>query len=91
MFSLYIDPARLDPEALFPEETMRYIAYVKQAKAAPPSEETLVPGEPEERTRAERLTHGVPLASETWHFLLEAAQSVGLDQSAILRSPASAK
>lgn len=91
MFSLYVDPARLDPEALFPEEAIRYIAYVKQAKAAPPNEETLVPGEPEERTRAERLTHGVPLAEETWRFLLEAAQSVGLDQSAIQRSAASAK
>lgn len=83
MFSLYIDPARLDPEALFPEEAMRYIAYVKQAKAAPPNAETLLPGEPEERTRAERLAHGVPLMQETWRFLLEAAQSVGLDQNAI--------
>jgi len=91
MFSLYVDPDRLDPEGLFPEEVTRYVAYVKQAKAAPPNEETLVPGEPEERTRAHRLAKGVPLARETWDFLLEAARSVGLKGRRIEEMAAAAR
>jgi uncharacterized oxidoreductase len=81
MFSLYVDPARIDPDNFFPEETMRYVAYVKQAKAAPPAKETLVPGEPEQRMRAQRLTDGVPLTEETWTLFLSAARDVGLDEN----------
>lgn len=86
MFSLYVDPVRIDPEGMFPEEATRYVAYVKAARTAPPSEETLVPGEPEERTRAERLADGVPLTDETWAFLLETARSVGVEESRIPRA-----
>ncbi len=78
MFSIYVDAQRVDPQNLFPAETLRYIEYVKGAKAAPPAAETLLPGEPEERTRAERLAQGVPLPEETWRLLGEAAQSVGV-------------
>jgi len=81
MFSIYVDPARVDPEALFPQEAARYVAYVKSAKAAPPSTEVLLPGELEARTRAERLAHGIPLPRETWDLLLAAARSVGLEES----------
>jgi uncharacterized oxidoreductase len=83
MFSLYIDPQRIDAQGLFPEEVMRYLAHVKTAKAAPPNTETLLPGEPEERTRRERLREGVPLVAETWDFLLETARSVGVDEKRI--------
>jgi len=86
MFSLYVDPARIDAEGLFPEEVIRYVAYVKSAKSAPPDTETLVPGEPEERTGRERLAEGIPLAPETWKSLLEAARSVGLDEKRIVRT-----
>ena len=65
---------------------IRYVAYVKAAKSAPPNTETLLPGEPEERTRRERLAQGVPLAEETWNFLLETARSVGLDEKRIAQT-----
>jgi uncharacterized oxidoreductase len=80
MFSLYVDPARLDPEGLFPEEVVRYVAHVKAAKSAAPLTETLVPGEPEERTRRSRSVQGIPLAEETLALLLETARSVGVDE-----------
>jgi hypothetical protein len=32
------------------------------------------------------LAQGVPLAAETWNFLLETAQSVGLDEKRIGRA-----
>jgi len=83
MFSLYVDPGRVDPEGLFPEEVTRYLAYVKGAKSAIPDNEILVPGEPEERSRRERLSEGVPVAEETWKFLLETARSVGVGEERI--------
>lgn len=90
MFSLYVDPARIDPEGMFPEEATRYVAYVKTARTAPPGGETLVPGEPEERTRAQRLAGGVPLTDETWGFLLETARFVGVEEPRIQQAAATA-
>jgi uncharacterized oxidoreductase len=83
MLSMYIDPARVDPDGLFPEEANRYLAYVKSAKSAIPHEETLVPGEPEQRSRAQRAREGVPVAGETWRLLLETARSVGVSEQRI--------
>ena len=54
MMSIYIDPQRLDPEGMFPPEVVRYMDFVKAARPAPPASETLLPGEPEARTRARR-------------------------------------
>jgi hydroxycarboxylate dehydrogenase B len=79
MFSIYVDPAQVDPDGLFPDEVLRYVGYVKQAKTARAGDETLVPGEPEQRTRAQRLTKGIPLADETWGLLVETARSLGVD------------
>jgi uncharacterized oxidoreductase len=86
LFSLYIDPTRLDPEGLFPAEVSRYVSYVKASKAAPPETETLVPGEPEQRARTERLDKGVPITRETWNILLETARSVGVEENILSRA-----
>ena len=86
MLSIYVDPARIDPEGLFPAETLRFIDYVKAARAAPPAQETLLPGEPEARTRAERLQGGIPLPQETWALLIETARSLGVDERRLPRA-----
>ena len=86
MFSVYVDPAQVDPQGLFPDEVLRYVSYVKQAKAAQAGRETLVPGEPEQQTRAQRLATGIPLAGETWVSLVETARSVGVDPGPIERA-----
>jgi uncharacterized oxidoreductase len=86
MFSVYIDPARVDPQGVFPDEVLRYVSYVKQAKAARTGDETLVPGEPEQRTRAQRLADGIPLAAETWASLVDTARGMGVDVGAIGRT-----
>ena len=51
MLSFYVDPKVVDPEACFPEDVARYVAYFKSAKPAAPGGEVLIPGEPEKRTR----------------------------------------
>lgn len=83
MLSFYIDPARIDPDGFFPADVARYVAYVKSARPATSSGEVLVPGEPEERTRAKRLQEGVPLPEDTWNAISAAAQKIGLDAARI--------
>lgn len=78
MFSLYVDPARIDPAGFFPEEAMRYIDHVKRATPAQPGSEILVPGEPEQKSRERRLAEGIPLPDDTWISIKATARSVGL-------------
>ena len=83
MLSFYVDPARIDPDGFFPADVTRYVAYVKSARPATAGGEVLVPGEPEERTRAKRLKDGIPLPEDTWNAIAAAAQNIGLDAARI--------
>jgi uncharacterized oxidoreductase len=62
----------------FVREARAYADYVKSSRAASPSGEVLLPGEPESRTRAARLRDGVPLPEEVWAGLVATAASVGV-------------
>lgn len=83
MLSIFIDPGRLDPGHLFPAEVQRYVDYVKSSNTAGTDDEILMPGELEERRRAQRLAHGVPLAPDTWQALVECASALGVDREAV--------
>jgi uncharacterized oxidoreductase len=91
MFSFYVDPACFDPEGMFPEEVTRYIRFVKEAKPIEPGGETLLPGEPEQRSKARRLENGVPVSVNTWDAILDTARSVGVDEDIIDASKKSAR
>jgi uncharacterized oxidoreductase len=80
MFSFYVDPARIDPGQLFPREVSRYVDFVKQARPLVPGTQPMLPGEPEARSREQRLRDGVPLSAITWAAILETAASVGVDK-----------
>ena len=56
MLSFYIDPKVLDPKDFFSQDMARYIDYLKSSKPVQAGGEVLIPGEPEARNRAERLT-----------------------------------
>ncbi len=77
MFSIYVDPKRIDPEHVFDADVGRYIAYFKSAKPVKGVKEVLVPGEPERAMRAERMKNGAPLSDETWGAICGAAKRVG--------------
>jgi uncharacterized oxidoreductase len=79
MFSFYIDPRRIDPAEFFPAEVARCVAFVKSSKPLAAGGEVLVPGEPEQRMRAERRANGVPLPDDTWAALLATAREAGID------------
>jgi uncharacterized oxidoreductase len=83
MFSIYVDAAVIDPVAFFPAEVARYVDFVKSSRPIEAGGEVLVPGEPEARTRAERLARGVPLPPATWSSLVETARLVGLDAACV--------
>jgi uncharacterized oxidoreductase len=83
MLSIYLDPGRIDPDGFFSPDVKRYVDYVKSARPASPGGEVLVPGEPEERMRAQRLKDGVPLPDDTWSAIVEAARKVGVDDARI--------
>ncbi len=83
MLSFYIDPAKIDPEGFFPTDVARYTAFVKGAKPITPGGEVLVPGEPEERMRAERGRNGLPLPENTWDAIKNAAREQGLSEDRI--------
>lgn len=88
MLSIYLDPARIDPEAFFPGEVARFVAYVKATKPVAAGGEVLLPGEPEERTRRERLAEGVPLPEDAWASIVGTARELGLTQARIAAATA---
>jgi len=88
MLSFYIDPKVIDPEAMFSDDVARYIAYFKSARPTTPGGEVLIPGEPEQRTRAQRSKEGVPLPDDTWASILATARDVGVDENRIQQAGA---
>jgi hydroxycarboxylate dehydrogenase B len=88
MLSFYVDPKVVDPEAMFSEDVARYITYFKGTKPAMPGGEVLVPGEPEQRMRAQRSKDGVPLPDDTWASILATAREVGVDENRIQQAGA---
>lgn len=83
MMSFYIDPKVFDPEGFFPADVVRYVDYFKSSKPIEAGGEVLVPGEPEIRTRKERLAKGVPLPDDTWASIIAAARAIGIDERRI--------
>lgn len=88
MLSFYVNPKVVDPENFFSGDMARYIAYFKSAKPMTAGGEVLIPGEPEARTRAERLAKGVPLSDDTWAAIVNAAREVGVDERRIQQAGA---
>jgi uncharacterized oxidoreductase len=88
MLSFYVDPAVIDPDNVFPGDVARYVAYYKSAKPISPGGEVLTPGEPENRTRRQRLAEGIPLPDDTWAAIIAAAREVGVDERRIQQAGA---
>jgi len=78
MFMLALDPGKFQPTDAFGGEVTRYIDFVKSAKTMIPGGEILMPGEPEERCRAQRTKNGIDLDDMTWGQITTTANSVGL-------------
>jgi len=54
---------------------------LRRVKAIPPAlgfGEVLLPGEPEQRSKAERLRDGIPVAEATWSAIVETGKGLGI-------------
>lgn len=66
--------------AAFFGEAEDYVSAVKSIRPAPGHDEVMVPGEPEQRTAAERRAHGIPIDDVTWTHLTQAAAAWGVSE-----------
>ena len=81
MLSIFIDPQTYDTDGVVLTEARRFLDWVKASPPADPAAPVLAPGDIERRTRAARRANGVPLDDKTWQDLVDAAMSVGIDES----------
>lgn len=88
MLSFYIDPAQLGVDEFFTADVKRYVDFVKSSRPATPGGEVLVAGEPEIRTRQQRLKDGVPLPDDTWTSIVNTAKRLGLTDARIAEAKA---
>lgn len=82
MLSIYLAPGSFGA-ARFEDAAREYADYVKASRPAGTGGEVLIPGEPENRNRVERLAKGIPLQPETWAAICATARELGLTPPAV--------
>lgn len=80
LFVMALDIERFRPLADFTESFAGLLAYVKSPPLREGVTEVLVAGDPERRAHAARSASGIALDDETWRQLIEAGQSVGVEE-----------
>jgi uncharacterized oxidoreductase len=78
MLSIILDSSYFQTDTAFAAEINRFIAWVKSSARATPDSDILMPGEIEERTKAQRLRDGIDLDETTWAQILDTTRLVGL-------------
>jgi LDH2 family malate/lactate/ureidoglycolate dehydrogenase len=74
-----VDAATFHPLAAYEHSADDALRRVKEVPPAKGFSEVLLPGEPEQRSKAERLRDGIPVAEATWEAIVNAGKSVGVD------------
>ena len=77
MLSIYLDPQKF-AGGDFHARARAYADYVKAARPVTAGGEVLLPGEPEARTRTERMANGVPLQEQTWNAIRATGRELGV-------------
>jgi uncharacterized oxidoreductase len=85
MLTVLIDPDAFGHREAFDAEIDKFTAWVKASPPAPGIGEVMVPGDPERKSKAERLANGIPIDDATFADLLAAGEAVGLDRSEAMR------
>jgi len=78
MLTIVIDPSRLVDRAWLAQEVAAMTQYITASPPRRPDEPVLIPGDPERRTRAERVANGVPVDDETWREITLAARGINV-------------
>jgi hydroxycarboxylate dehydrogenase B len=78
MLSIYLAPNFFQDNQYFAQEVDRFVSWVKSSKKAQPEGDILMPGEIEDRTKAQRTRDGIELDENTWNNIVEVGRSVGV-------------
>ena len=73
----FLDVSQFLPRPDYDAMMERYADHLKSSRRVPGVEEILLPGEIEQRRRAEREKTGVEVPEETWRQLTELATRLG--------------
>ncbi len=83
MLSILIDSSFFQSDPAFTAEIERFIAWVKSSEKVTAGGDILLPGELEDRTKAQRSRDGIDIDATTWSQLVDIAKTVGLGTSQI--------
>jgi uncharacterized oxidoreductase len=78
MLTMAFDPAAFGDADFFAEDVGRLAAWIKASLPIEPGGAVLLPGEVEDRTRAERMCDGIPIDGGTFARIVAAGESVGV-------------
>jgi len=79
VFQMAINIGAFRPISEFKKEMDDLLRAVKNSKVAPGFKEILLPGEPERRTKQQRLVEGIDVPQRTWDELVQTGKKVSLD------------
>lgn len=87
---MVFDPAQMRPPAAVHNDVEQFLAFVRSSRTRSPDGVILMPGEPEQRTKTDRLARGIAIDVTTWHQLTDSCQSLGIDVANELKCVTSA-
>ena len=76
VFMMLLDPARYGGRDHFRCEVEQLVSYIKSCPRIEGVPEILLPGDPERRMCAQRMTEGIPLDDENWRALVRQAETL---------------
>jgi hydroxycarboxylate dehydrogenase B len=83
MLSVFIDPAKLDPEGRFDAGVARFVDGLRASRPMPGVDAVMVAGDPERRARALRRRDGFPMPDAAWAEIAALARRAGIPDSEI--------
>lgn len=79
IFIFAVDATVFRPLDAYEKALARTLGRIKAVPPAPGFDEVLLPGEPEARTRRQRLRDGIQIPEKTWLAVCEAGSEMGVD------------
>ncbi len=86
MLSIYLRDGLLDDGHGAALAVRNYINHVRTARPADPEKPVMIPGDPERRSRQDRLANGFVLAGPVWENILDTGASLGLSADDLKRT-----
>jgi uncharacterized oxidoreductase len=78
MLCILIDPARLGTQAVFEQEALAFVDWLKAGPVASGFDAIQIAGDPERAIRAQRQADGIAIDAQTWQEIVAAGQKVGV-------------